>query len=127
MRIFFCLFLNQRMNVSWHLIICQKERMGWDGMSRWRVWVSSSTTLLFFWVQTNNTHTFKLIPHFNISGRLYSPAFLTSLLTHLLTDIGPAKTWRQSPKTSITRLLNLLLIIGGTSLLIFFYKKYARK
>ncbi len=47
------------------------RRKEWDGMGRWRAWVSSSTTV-FFWVQNhNNTHTFKLIiPYFNISGRL---------------------------------------------------------
>lgn len=27
---FFGLFLNQRMNVSWHLIICRRKE--WDGM-----------------------------------------------------------------------------------------------
>jgi hypothetical protein len=79
------------MNVSWHLIICQKERMGWDGMGRWRVWVSSSTIFYFFiflfflgvwgvgFKITTPIHTFKLIiPYLNISGRLYSPTFLTS-------------------------------------------------
>jgi hypothetical protein len=69
------------MNVSWHLIICQKERMGWDGMG----WAGGEfgyhpqLLFFFFWVQNNNTHTFKLIiPYLNISGRLYSRTFLTS-------------------------------------------------
>jgi hypothetical protein len=105
------------MNVSWHLIILPegKNGMGWAGGE-----LGYHPQLLFFFGFKITTTPIPLNSSFHISifqEDFYSPTFLTGPLTHLLTDIGPAKTWRQSPKTSITRLLNLLLIIGGTSLL----------